>query len=778
MSLYIQIILKATLASILLSIGLNLVYIEQSFAKDPFIKIGVLSHRGDAFTANAWDPTADYLTNQLPDYNFEIIPLDFDDVDKAVRDNEVDFILVNPGIYVNLEYNYRVSRLATMNNLRGNNGIYKIFGGVIFTRNDRLDIQTLEDIRGKSLMAVAATSLGGFQMAWRELNAHHINPYNDVSRLEFGGIHDFVVQSVVDGDIDIGTVRTDILERMASTGGLDLDNIRIINPIQDNQFPFRHSTRLYPEWPFSKVQQTSHELAKKVALALFKMPSDHPATRAGNYAGWDIPLDYQQVHELFQELKLPPYDVIGKFTLEDAVKKYWYWALLALLTLLAMSAITSAVVRRNRGLKRVQRRMTKQYERIIDSVGDGIYGVDLNGNCTFINKATERLTGWQESDLIGKKQHQILHHTRANGSLHPASDCPVYATSVDHVARYIDNDIFWKKDGNSISVEYSCTPIKGTGDKVIGSVVVFRDTTERKQAEEKNREHQLQLAHVARLSTLGEMASGIAHELNQPLTVINNYARACVRMLESNESMSEQCSNVMEKISKQAERAGDVIKQIRHFVHKDLPDKKPVKLSSMLDVVTGLTHMEMSRKQVNYEVKLDPSVSWVLAQDTQIEQVILNLVRNAIDAMEETPVGQRNLVIQTKRLSPLSPHSSTGEKNGKKEIGDIDNIENNIENNNEKVEIRVSDTGCGIHEELVDQLFDPFITTKEQGMGLGLSISQGIVESHEDHIVITHNPEGGVSFSFNLPIIDAPEPDTSVKIELKTGLETKLKTKD
>lgn len=703
----------------------------QSYAEDPFIKIGVLSHRGDEFTFKAWNPTATYLTNLLPDYDFEIVPLDFNEVDKAVSENEVDFILVNPGIYVNLEYRYRVSRLATMHNLRGEDA-YKEFGGVIFSRSDRKDIRTLEDLKGKSFMAVDATSLGGFQMAWRELNVKNINPYTDFSSLQFGGIHDRVVRSVVKGDVDVGTVRTDILERMHSSGDLDLNNIRIINPQVDNKFPFRLSTRLYPEWPFSKVQQTSDELAKKVALALFSMQKDHPAALAGKYAVWDLPLDYQQVHQLFKELKLPPYDVIGKYTLEDAIKKYWYWVLLALAILLVMSAITSAVVRRNRRLKRLQQRMERHYERLLDSVGDGIYGVDLDGNCTFANKAMERITGWNDDELIGKNQHHILHHTRADGSHHPASECPVYATTKDSKPRYVNDDMFWKKDGSSISVEYSSTAIKGVGNKTIGSVVVFRDTTERKQAEEKNREHRMQLAHVARLSTLGEMASGIAHELNQPLTVINNYSRACIRMLESKDSMQEQCSDVMEKISKQAERAGAVIKQIRHFVNKELPDKKPVKISDMFDMVLELTRMEMERKKVNLHMDLDTSVEWVLAQDTQIEQVIINLVRNAVEAMEETPRERRNLVIKTKGMA--------------------DN----------KVKVSVSDSGCGIKKELLDQLFDPFITTKEQGMGLGLSISQGIIEAHNDRIVIVENPAGGVSFSFNLQIVEPPRQPSTI----------------
>ncbi len=708
--------------------GLNLVT-STSHAEDAFIKIGVLSHRGDQFTLNAWNPTAAYLTNQLPDYDFEIVPLDFDEVDKAVRENQVDFILVNPGIYVNLEYRYRVSRLATMYNLRGKKP-YKMFGGVIFTRRDRKDIKTLKDLRGKSFMAVDATSLGGFQMAWREMNEIGLNPYDDFSRLEFGGIHDHVVQSVVHGDVDVGTVRTDILERMAASGDINLQDIRIINPQKVEKFPFRLSTRLYPEWPFSKVRQTSDELAKKMALALFSMPKNHPAALAGKYAGWDLPLDYQQVHALFQELKLAPYDEIGKYTLEDAIRKYWYWTLLALLTILVLSFVTSAVVRRNRGLKRVQRRMERYYERILDSVGDGIFGVDLEGNCTFANKAMEKMTGWRVDELIGQNQHKMLHHSHADGSPHPLDECPVYSTTTEGKPRYVHDDVFWKKDGKAMSVEYSSTPIVGVEDKIIGSVVVFRDTTERKQVEDKSREHQLQLAHVARLSTLGEMASGIAHELNQPLTVINNYSRACIRMLESNEasagSMGGQCSDIMEKISAQAERAGAVIKHIRHFVHKDLPEKKPVKISKMLDTVMELTRMEISRRKVNLTLDLDDSVQLVLVQDTQIEQVILNLLRNAIEAMEDIPLEKRHLVLQTRRVS------------------------------NDKVMIKVIDSGTGMPDDVLEQVFDPFVTTKDEGMGLGLSISQGIIEAHDDQIIIEKNPDGGLSFSFKLDVVDFP----------------------
>ena len=196
----------------------------------------------------------------------------------------MDFVLVNPGIYVNLEVRDRVSRIATLKNRLG--GIsYNNFGGVVFTRRDRTDLQTLQDLKGSRFMALDKTSLGGFEMAWREMHAQGIEPYRDFAKLSFGGIHDDVVLAVRDGLVDAGTVRTNILERMAQDGVIDIDDFRVIGRHEDSGFPLVHSTRLYPEWPFSKVRHTSNALAQKVVIALLSMPADHPAAVAGHHAG-------------------------------------------------------------------------------------------------------------------------------------------------------------------------------------------------------------------------------------------------------------------------------------------------------------------------------------------------------------------------------------------------------------------------------------------------------------------------------------------------------------
>jgi two-component system sensor histidine kinase TtrS len=686
----------------------------------PFVKIGVLSHRGDDKTHEMWNPTANYLIAKLPQYDFEIISLDFDEVEQAVKTASIDFVLVNSGIYVNLEAKYNVSRLATMINLR-NETPYRIFGGVIFTRSDRGDIQTLEDAKHKSFMAVDEASLGGFQMAWRELNAANINPYYDFSELLFAGIHDKVVMSVLNNEVDVGTVRSDILERMSNAGRIDMADIKVINPQYHTTFPFLHSTRLYPEWPFSQLEHTDSKLARQVAVALFQMPKVDPALRAGKYAGWSIPLDYHEVHALFKELKLPPYASLAQLTITEAFKRYWYWVLASLIAVLALVGITSIVAGHNRELKYAQLRMERRHQLINESVADGIYGVDLVGNCTFMNRAMMDMTGWTSDDLIGKNQHLILNHTHEDGSSYPRTESPVYLSSFDNQPRFVADDIFWKQDGTYINVEYSCTPLRGIRGETRGSVVVFRDITARKQAQKHAEEHKLQLAHVGRLSTLGEMASGIAHELNQPLTAITTNARACIRLLETDIKNAENCADVMERVAFQAERAGAIIQHIRHFAHKELPNIQPVKIKNMMDVVFDLMGGEIKSKKIILTLDFDEQAIWVMAQDIQVEQVILNLVRNAIESLEGMPVKKRKLVIKTTRM----PKG--------------------------KIEIRVTDTGQGLKKVIKDQLFEPFMTTKDNGMGLGLSLSQGIIEAHGSQLQV-ETPVGysGVSFYFSL----------------------------
>jgi len=326
--------------------------------------IGVLAHRGPETAIRMWTPTVDYLSSQITGYNFQLVPLDLDGMHAAEDRGELDFILTNPGHYVELESHHGVSRIATLMNDR--HGVpSRMFGAVIFTSAHRKDIRSLADLRGKSFAAVDAAASGGFQMAWRELKEAGMDPFSELSELRFMGFpQDEIVYAVRDGLVDAGTVRTDILEHMAEQGAINLADFNILNLQTGEDFPFLYSTRLYPEWAFAKSDSAPDNLARDVAIALLQMPRDDPATRAGKYIGWTVPLDYHRVHELFQELGIGPYQASGDVTLADVLRRYWYWLVLLsgiiLFSVILNVLIKREVVRRTTQLSESNRELREQ----------------------------------------------------------------------------------------------------------------------------------------------------------------------------------------------------------------------------------------------------------------------------------------------------------------------------------------------------------------------------------------------------------------------------------
>ncbi|MEB3275118.1 MAG: PhnD/SsuA/transferrin family substrate-binding protein [Prochlorothrix sp.] len=292
------------------------------------VRVGVMAIRGVDKAKEQWQSTIDYLSANVEGYQFELVPLKFEELEGIVKNQEIDFILPNPGMYVELEWVYGAQRVATLENLRLGRA-YTEFGAVIFRRADRDDIQTLEDLRGKRFMAVDEIAFGGWQMAWATLLEAGVDPYRQFKTLEFGGSHDNVVYAVLEGKVDAGTVRTDTLERMTQEGKIKLDDFAILNQQlqHGSDFPFALSTQLYPEWPFAAFPHTPRSLSQEVAIALMAMEPDNPAAKAGRYEGWTIPSNYQPVHETLRYLKVRPYENWGEVPLSQILYQYRYWLL-------------------------------------------------------------------------------------------------------------------------------------------------------------------------------------------------------------------------------------------------------------------------------------------------------------------------------------------------------------------------------------------------------------------------------------------------------------------
>ena len=327
------------------------------------VKIGVLATRGKQQCLASWSPTARYLSETITGYDFTIVPLGHDEVIPAVRDKGVDFLLVNPLIYVELEQEFGVSRIATLVELRGGQSFSR-YGGVIFSRRADNTVSTLNDLHGKTFIGVDEKSLGGWLMALREMHAQGIDPDRDLAATRFAATHDEVVRSVLNGSVNVGTVRTGILEQMAAEGKISLDDIAVVPPPGGAASAISSllSTREYPAWPMARTQDTAEELAEKVEIALVQMAPDTEAAKAGGYHGWTIPLNYQPVRELMAELRIGPYSELDRVTLSQLVRTYGPWLLVALIFFVTHTAFTLLVVKLNRRLRIVHSSLSQELE--------------------------------------------------------------------------------------------------------------------------------------------------------------------------------------------------------------------------------------------------------------------------------------------------------------------------------------------------------------------------------------------------------------------------------
>jgi C4-dicarboxylate-specific signal transduction histidine kinase len=260
----------------------------------------------------------------------------------------------------------------------------------------------------------------------------------------------------------------------------------------------------------------------------------------------------------------------------------------------------------------------------------------------------------------------------------------------------------------------------------LGYVNVYaRDITAVRRAEQELRRHQAELVHVCRLSTMGEVATGMAHELNQPLAAISNYASGCGRRLRGGNAEPEELAQAMDRIGTQARRAGEIIKRLRALVGKQAPVRGRVDLNDLLAEVSAFAEFEIAKAGLSVELDLAEAPITVLVDRVQIEQVLLNLMRNALDALEEVPTERRRLALRARTENGWAL-------------------------------ALVEDSGPGIAPEVMARLFDPFFTTKINGMGMGLPISQTILDNHGGKLSVSSEVGAGTCFQVRLPLSQSP----------------------
>jgi two-component system, LuxR family, sensor kinase FixL len=359
---------------------------------------------------------------------------------------------------------------------------------------------------------------------------------------------------------------------------------------------------------------------------------------------------------------------------------------------------------------------------ILDSIPDATIVINEGGVIQTFSAAAERLFGYAAADVVAKNVKTLM-------------PSPYREDHDGYLQRYLRTGerriigigrvvVGQRKDGSTFPMELAVGEMQVRNQRFFTGFI--RDLTERQQTEVRLQELQAELVHMSRLTAMGEMASALAHELNQPLSAIANYMKGSRRLLESpSDQTTGMIRDAMDKAADQALRAGEIIRRLRDFVARGESERRVEDVKKLVEEASALALVGAKDKGVRIRFAFAPRLDYVLADKVQIQQVLLNLIRNAIEAMENEPI--RELIIAT---SPAQDRMA---------------------------EIRVSDTGPGIAPEISAQLFQPFVTTKSHGMGVGLSISRTIIEAHGGSIVQRPNPGGGTVFSFTLPAVTKEE---------------------
>jgi len=383
----------------------------------------------------------------------------------------------------------------------------------------------------------------------------------------------------------------------------------------------------------------------------------------------------------------------------------------------------SGLVEEIEATRRELQALRARFHGILDAAVDGLIIIDEKGIVEHFNRAAERIFGCGADEIVGRNVSELM----------PPPDRDLHD---DYINRYlvsgeariigIGREVTGRRrDGERFLMTLAVGEV--TVDQTRRFVGIVRDITDQKrmaealrQGEEDLREQRERLAHAGRLTTMGEMASAIAHEINQPLTAIATFAQAGRRMLGGGSPSLEELTQALDQIGRQAERAGEIIRRLRAFMRRRDGRREPVDLNEQLRKVIRLADVDIRHHNCRLIADHASCLPVVHADAVQIQQVVLNLIRNAVDAVADLPEARRVIRIVSRFVEP------------------------------DRVEVGVEDHGSGISDP--SRLFAPFFTTKAEGVGLGLSISSSIITAHGGNLWHVATAGGGATFRFSLPV--------------------------
>jgi len=852
------------------------------------IKIGVLANRNAANCLQRWQPVAEYLNDNFFGKNFEIVPLSFDKIESVVAAEKVDFILVNPAIYIDLEIKYKVSRILTLVQKQSGK-YYTEFGGVLFYLADRGHLTKIESVKGHSVTAVSPTSLGGWLAVLYEFKGKDFSVERDLTGLTFTGSHNKVVYDVLNGKCDFGVVRTGVLEGMSQAGLIDINKLAVIHDHGGgkNHLPLIHSTRAYPEWPLAKLAHTNTYLANRVSIVLLAMQVIDEAAVKADIGGFTTPLNYYPVRKLLQALKLPPFEHQGEVSFMQVLRQYYHYivAMMIMLCLVLVTIITLSIVYNRVSILQEEQKKTitklhraeadaqaRNYmaQELLNAIPLPVFYLDGESNFRGCNYAFEDLSGFSKDELRGKSgvdfkvaggmsiisdadkellrecglnsrefvvdrggevtEHELRLSVYCDTRQLPAgligviNDLTVHKQMAKRMAQlsavveqaaesivvtdpegniqYVnpafekitgysmaeawgqnprvlksgrqDESYYrklwetlargktWRgvfvnkrKDGSLFDESAVIFPIRNDDNEIISLAAVKRDITKEKAM-------QSQLRTTQRLEAVGQLAAGVAHELNTPIGFvasnfesITGYIKNFVELIELyRKTVTELAGQLPEAGPAALERTAELEEDLQlEFILEDLDDlfsESQDGFERISSIITKLrefsridqmdakesfnfnraieTTMVVARNEYKYsaeiELNLEPELPDVMASGGEINQVVLNLIVNAAQAIKE------------------------------QERSELGKIEITTEFDADWVRCRIADDGPGIKPENIERIFDPFFTTKPvgKGTGLGLNISYDIItKKHHGSLVVESSLGVGTTFFIALP---------------------------
>ena len=358
----------------------------------------------------------------------------------------------------------------------------------------------------------------------------------------------------------------------------------------------------------------------------------------------------------------------------------------------------------------------ERWRAIFENSAVGIALVDSNGRPMAANPALQKMLGYAADELLTLSLTDLTHEDDL---------LPTQASIAELLEgtrqQYDMQKRLRRKDGSVIWVNASGSVVPGSDRMQRFIVEIVEDITDRKLAEDSLRKAQAELAHVTRLTTMGELAASIAHEVNQPLAAVITNGNASLRWLAAQTPNLDEAREAVRRIIRDGHRAGDVIQQVRALLKKTGPQKAWLDINDIIQEVLTLAHSEVGRHRVSLRTELAAGLPPVLGDRIQLQQVILNLVMNGMEALSSVADRSRELLIRSGTHEPQS------------------------------IFVAVRDSGIGLDSQTLERIFDAFYTTKPEGMGMGLSISRSIVEAHGGRLWATPNDDHGATFQFSLP---------------------------